>query len=201
MDESKNQNSKKELYGCLGLIGAAFITGIFGVIVALPTLVPLFRPTSIPITPTLLTVPTNTLTTTATVNEISAIVSEPIEVRVSAIKGWQGTGIIIKVGDNVKIRHKEGLWQSTENEVLFGPDPNLTSDPIDKCFPLPSDPGALIGMIGNYEPFKVGYLYETISNVQGELFLRMNDCDHWLYNNRDELEGGVRVIVNLISNP
>lgn len=121
----------------------------------------------------------------------SPIASEPIVVSVSATKGWQGTGVMIKVGDDIKIRHKEGLWQSTENEVLFGPDPHLTSEPIDRCFPLPSDPGALIGMIGNYESFKVGYSYETISNMQGELFLRMNDCDHWLYDNRDEFEGGI----------
>lgn len=133
--------------------------------------------------------------------KISAIISEPVEVGVSAKKGWQATGVIIKVGDIVEIRHKEGLWQSTENEILFGPDPNLTSDPIDKCFPLPSDPGALIGMIGNYEPFKIGYLYETTSNVQGELFLRMNACDQWLYDNRDEFEGGIRVLISIAAKP
>jgi hypothetical protein len=133
--------------------------------------------------------------------EASTVISEPIVVSISAKKGWQATGITIKVGDTVRIRHKEGLWQSTENEILFGPDPHLTSEPIDKCFPLSSDPGALIGMTGNYEPFKIGYSYETISSVQGELFLRMNDCDHWLYNNRDEFEGGIKVIVSVITKP
>jgi hypothetical protein len=50
MYETENKkNSNKEFWGCVGIVGAALITGIFALIIALPTLVPLFRPTSTPV--------------------------------------------------------------------------------------------------------------------------------------------------------
>lgn len=49
----ENENKKgnnKEIWGCIGIVGAAVVTGVFGLIIALPTLIPLFSPTPTPIT-------------------------------------------------------------------------------------------------------------------------------------------------------
>jgi hypothetical protein len=47
MGESKNQSSNKEMWGCVGAIGAALVAGIVALIIALPTLIPFFtQPTA-----------------------------------------------------------------------------------------------------------------------------------------------------------
>ena len=49
MSETGNKtNGNKEFWGCFGMIGAAVVTGIFSLIIALPTLVPLFQPKPTP---------------------------------------------------------------------------------------------------------------------------------------------------------
>jgi hypothetical protein len=206
--ENSGRDRAAIITGIFVVIGAC-ITGVFlllNTLIEKGTIVIAPSPTNTMLSATqTFTVPIETATFVPQAIETpyipSSVASEPMEVHITATDGWQDTKISIKIGDYIKIRHKAGLWQSTENELLFGPDPNLSSDPIDKCFPLPSDPGALIGMIGNYEPFKVGYSYETNSNIQGKLFLRMNDCDHWLYNNRDEFEDGIIVLISVLTKP
>jgi hypothetical protein len=65
MNESSNKSGNKEIWGCVGAIGAALIISTVTIIVALPTLIPFFRsstqsaPTSIP-----LSNPTNEITIT-----------------------------------------------------------------------------------------------------------------------------------------
>lgn len=55
----KQKGISKEMWGCLGSIGAALITGICALIVGLPTFISLFKPTSAtPEYPTAITQPT-----------------------------------------------------------------------------------------------------------------------------------------------
>lgn len=134
MDESKNQSGKKELYGCLGLIGAAFITGIFGVIVALPTLMPLFRPSPTPDLPTIAIATSTLFVNSVVVTENSTVISTEVTCihpdQLATQYGWKDSRIIDKFygGYNVYVSNPSQLpplWEAN----YFGMD-NVFSSQI-----------------------------------------------------------------------
>ncbi len=49
MNESNNKSGNKEIWGCVGVIGAALIAGIVAIIIALPSLAPFFSQSRPPI--------------------------------------------------------------------------------------------------------------------------------------------------------
>lgn len=120
----------------------------------------------------------------------------PVVVNITSTKGWQLTGIQIEAGDDFEIRWKEGLWKGTLDGNFYGPDPGFSNKPL-SCLPFPTDPGALIGMIGNHQPFKVGNSFRTVSTQAGELQLRMNDCDQLLGDNSDQPEGSMKIVIEI----
>ncbi len=72
MGESKNQNNTAALWGCAGLIGAALVTGIFGLVVAL------LRPTTAPIVIVVTATPqNNTFVSSAPIMQPTDLVVPP----------------------------------------------------------------------------------------------------------------------------
>ncbi len=146
MSVSKKQKGiSKEMWGCLGSIGAALITGICALIVGLPTFVSLFKPT--PATteypaaitqPTALAVesllpPTQMLEPTAAIQENSAtatsssvvsseLVVKSVEINISKNSdNYDGNVIItlerIEVLANNKMKWYVSFWNKTDGDA------------------------------------------------------------------------------------
>ena len=114
--------------------------------------------------------------------------SEVIEV--SAEEQWIGTGILISNGDGLTIRYLSGKWSpwpgGKYDAIGSGGDPRCRCNVMDGI-----SHAALIGKIGDNEPFFVGDQYFHRVGESGELFLGINDVD--LYDN----SGSLRVRVEI----
>jgi len=111
-------------------------------------------------------------------------------VQVQASEGWQSTGITVRAGDRLRIRHIEGEW----SPWLGGSYDAAGSggDPLCRCNVMEAvSHAALIGRIGDANPFLVGREYDHTVSESGTLFLRINDTD--LADNSGELEVLVRL--------
>ncbi|HJR59406.1 MAG TPA: LecA/PA-IL family lectin [Vicinamibacterales bacterium] len=106
---------------------------------------------------------------------------------VSARQQWTPTGLIVRRGEQV-------TFNST-GEILLGGGPDDVAAPagarsgrMDVAVPLPrSIVGALIGRIGNGQPFGIGNQTRVPMPASGQLFLGIND------NNLDDNSGEFRV--------
>ena len=79
MGNSKSESSNKELWGCIGAIGAATVAGIIALIIASPTLVPFFL--GLVSTQTLVAIaPTNTLPAVPTTAPAKATEALPAQI-------------------------------------------------------------------------------------------------------------------------
>ncbi|HRJ76113.1 MAG TPA: hypothetical protein PLX90_08955, partial [Anaerolineales bacterium] len=62
-------------------------------------------------------------------------------------------------------------------------EPNNTNS----CFPINGERSSMIGKIGSGQAFKIGYQYFGSEQAGGKLYLRMNDCDNMLSDNKGSI--------------
>lgn len=148
--------------------------------------------------------PLSTSTFTPIRTAIQQPTSTPVEViffDIHANRRWQSTGINVNRGDRIVIRYIDGCW-SGGNNVVSCPEncgleyecPNNYGSDIANgldtwnCMPMDQNLtgyNAIIGRIGdNHQPFVINKFYEHIAELSGELQVRMNDCDEWLFDNQ-----------------
>ncbi len=160
--EAENRNP-----GC-GLIGLATVTAaVFGLIVGL-----LLAPWII----NRLNLGENLESTPSTISSGSFTVQ--------ADERWQDTGIQITKGDYLQVEYVSGEWTGQSSSSGYsGPDFGSAPENTDTCFPIQGEGSSLIGKVGSGAPFKVGYQYLGYTENSGRLYLRMNDCDKFLFDN------------------
>lgn len=122
------------------------------------------------------------------INDREAYQSEVVSV--AAEDSWTSTGIQISEGDRLTIRYLSGKWSpwagGKYDALGSGGDPRCRCNVIDGI-----SHAALIGRIGENEPFFVGDQYFHQLGESGELFLGINDVD--IYDN----SGSLRVRVEI----
>ncbi len=113
---------------------------------------------------------------------------------VQANQPWQNTGVEINRGDFLEIVYVSGQWTGRSSSPGFsGPDFGQSQENTDECYPIRGEGSSLIGKIGNGQPFKVGYQYVGNPADTGVLFLRMNDCDKFLFDNAGSITVTIRI--------
>lgn len=93
---------------------------------------------------------------------------------VRADSDWQDTGIQIKPGMRVRILQVSGLWSpwsgGTYDAVGSGGDPRCDCNVAEGI-----SHAALIGKVGDSQPFYVGRDFDQHLGERGTLYLRIND--------------------------
>ncbi|MCJ7568123.1 MAG: hypothetical protein MUO58_11350 [Anaerolineales bacterium] len=112
-------------------------------------------------------------------------------VTVEAAEGWTDTEIIVGAGDLLSIEYISGIWSpwpgGAYDAIGSGGDPKCRCNVMDAV-----SHAALIGRIGDNQPFLVGENFRHKVGETGQLFLGINDVD--LYDNSGFLEVEVTVI-------
>jgi hypothetical protein len=95
-------------------------------------------------------------------------------VEVSADVRWNSTGVYVSDGDQLTIRYLSGKWSpwpgGRYDAIGSGGDPRCTCNVMEGV-----SHAALIGKIGDHEPFFVGDDFFHRVGESGELFLGIND--------------------------
>lgn len=138
------------------------------------------QPTAEPITIQPTPTPAIPLPSLTTPNPLIASISFVVQAKAA----WQDAGIQVQSGDLLHITYVSGEWTGKSgvgglSGPYFGPAPENT----DECFPIRGEGPDLVGRIGTGTPFIIGYEYNSRVQDMGNLQLRMNDCDKWLYDN------------------
>jgi len=109
---------------------------------------------------------------------------------VEARDGWTNTHIKVEAGDLLTITYVSGRWSpgsGEENDAIgYGGDPRSLNNVI-----LGVSHAALIGRIGDHEPFLVGERFHHSMGESGILYLGINDSD--LNNNSGHLQVKVEI--------
>lgn len=112
-------------------------------------------------------------------------------IQVEAMEGWNNTHIKVETGDLLTITYVSGRWSPWPGEAFdsigSGGDPRCRCNVMEGV-----SHAALIGRIGDYEPFLVGERYHHSIGESGILYLGINDVD--LYDNSGYLQ--VKVEIN-----
>ena len=115
----------------------------------------------------------------------------PREAEISATKGWQPSGFVLKAGDRATVEYVSGEWSHFPKEVplfagAYPPFDYVCAEqvPASECVePVPDyRTGALIGRTRD-ELFRIGDSLTFTSTKGGPLLLRTNDGDDGLYDN------------------
>ena len=168
------------------------------VVIQAEVIPPSHPPTDLPMdTPT--NTPTDTPTDTPTYTPSPLPTLPPTIITVFADQSWQVSGVYITNEFSIEITYIDGQWNVRPDFELTDPlgsipGQDLISDP--ECFfpMLPSVAGdqALVAKIREdgepFNPFKMSRVGE------GMLYLKVNDCDKYLYDN----SGSVTVRIQLI---
>lgn|GEM_PF-3190374 len=112
---------------------------------------------------------------------------EPVTKDIFAELGWQSTGILLASGESIHIQFVSGEIRDGDT-IIRGPSGvGWACEDRDCCEPMP-DVGrdALIGRVGD-ELFLIGDRNEISVATDGELQLRINDCDAGLFDNSGSL--------------
>ena len=113
---------------------------------------------------------------------------------VQANQPWQNTNVEVRQDNFIEIAYVSGQWTARSSSPRFsGPDSGSFPENTDECFPIRGEGSSLIAKIGNGQPFKVGYQYIGNATNSGFLFLRMNDCDKFLFDNA----GSIIVVIRI----
>lgn len=95
-------------------------------------------------------------------------------VRVAADEPWTDTGIDVGPGDRIEIDYVDGMWSpwpgGSYDAIGSGGDPRCDCNRV-----MGVSHAALIGRLGDGEPFLVGKHWESVAGQGGRLFLGMND--------------------------
>jgi len=118
--------------------------------------------------------------------EISPQKEEIIFFKVDSQKKWQDTGVLVSDDRRIIIEYEKGKWSvgktGWQSFIVDGEGYNPR-----QCANKKEDDiivGALVGKIGNGHKIKVGNYYEIIeSHETGNVFLRINDGDNFLFDN------------------
>ncbi len=114
--------------------------------------------------------------------------SEILSVEASEL--WTNTHINVEAGDHLTITYLSGKWSPGSGEEVdaigYGGDPRSMNNVI-----MGVSHAALIGRIGDNEPFLVGERYHHSMGESGILYLGINDSD--LGNNSGRLQVKVEV--------
>jgi hypothetical protein len=115
--------------------------------------------------------------------ELVGPLTEPIIKDVSAEHGWQNTGILLESSQTIHIQYMSGELRDGE-AVIRGPSGiGWSCGESDCCEPMPDvERDALIGRVGDHL-FAIGDRSEVTVSANGELQLRINDCDAGLFDN------------------
>ena len=93
---------------------------------------------------------------------------------VRADLGWQDTGVSVRPGDTLAVRHVSGEWcpwpEGCADGLGVGGDPGCDCNLL-----LGASHGALIGRVGDARPFLVGNDFLYRMGGTGTLFLMIND--------------------------
>lgn len=110
---------------------------------------------------------------------------------VEASEGWTDTNIVVGPGDLLSIRYLSGMWSpwpgGEYDAIGSGGDPRCRCNEMDAV-----SHAALIGRIGETQPFLVAMRYEHVVGEAGNLFLGINDVD--LYDNSGFIEVVVKIV-------
>ena len=109
--------------------------------------------------------------------------TEPVMKDVSAELGWQNTGVLLDSDETIHIQFMSGEIRDGE-AVIRGPSGiGWACGESDCCEPMPDvERDALIGRVGDHL-FAIGDRSEIAVSANGELQLRINDCDAGLFDN------------------
>ncbi len=117
-------------------------------------------------------------------------VPEIRSVTVEAGDGWTDTGIAVAAGEQLTITYISGEWSpwpgGQYDAIGSG------GDPLCRCnVVMGVSHAALIGRIGNTQPFLVGTEYQHTIGESGTLYLGINDVDI------NDNSGSLRVLVEV----
>lgn len=105
-------------------------------------------------------------------------------VDVEASDGWTNTHIVVEAGDLLTITYISGRWSPWPggefDAIGSGGDPRCRCNVMDGV-----SHAALIGRIGNHDPFLIGERYQHTMGESGVLYLGINDVD--VYDNSGQL--------------
>lgn len=100
--------------------------------------------------------------------------TEPRLIEVRADQAWHNTGVVLQPGDLLVIRYVSGLWSpwpgGTYDAIGSGGDPNCGCNVLKGV-----SHAALIGKIGEGNPFFVGANFHHRVGEAGILYLGIND--------------------------
>ncbi len=109
--------------------------------------------------------------------ELGRLKTEQI-IEVEAVEGWTNTRIKIHEGDILSITYLPGEWSPWPGEefdaIGSGGDPRCRCNVMDGV-----SHAALIGRIGQHDPFLVGERYHHSVGESGVLYLGINDVDFY----------------------
>lgn len=96
-------------------------------------------------------------------------------ITVSAKNGWTPTGLNVRRGEPLTINASGEIRITSPNGITSSPAGSSDTNPGN---PLPGVPtGALIGRIGNGQPFLIGNQSQVQAPAAGQLFLGINDSN------------------------
>jgi len=109
---------------------------------------------------------------------------------VEAREGWNNTHIEVEEGDLLTITYVSGKWSPWPGDrfdaIGSGGDPRCRCNVMEGV-----SHAALIGRIGDHEPFLVGERYHHSIGESGILYLGINDVD--IYDNSGHLQVKVEI--------
>ena len=106
---------------------------------------------------------------------------------VAADRGWQTTDILVKAGETIRFQFQSGEIQDGDTVIRGPAGVGWACGESSCCEPMPlAGRDALIGRVGD-EFFLIGDQSEVAIASEGELQLRINDCDAGLSDNSGSL--------------
>ncbi len=99
---------------------------------------------------------------------------DPRFVRVLADRTWTDAGVDVVTGDRVEVEYLRGMWSpwpgGSYDAIGSGGDPRCDCNRL-----MGVSHAALIGRVGEGDPFLVGARWESVVGESGRLLLGMND--------------------------
>jgi hypothetical protein len=108
------------------------------------------------------------------------------EFTVTADQAWQDTGIELRPGQQLLIEYVSGQAVDADTTIWDGTGAGFACSHAGCCEPLPGAPrSSLIGRVGSIDEgiFYIGNGVKNGVASEGNLYLRLNDCNAGLFDN------------------